>query len=324
MTTRATRIIGICAVAAAGLTALPAGARDGLPGYAGVKLCGACHKKTNEKIVTAQATTPHALALWAIAEQGDQRKVLGDFGAGPGFKSADAAWVLGKGNRAQAYLDAKLNALPKEWDVTDKSWDPGQTGDAKKSCLGCHTTGYDVASSQWSDEGVTCEACHGPGANHAKSSAADKKTTIGHPDALAPDRQAMICGRCHSRGKGADGLPFAAGFMPGDDLSKVFTLDADTELGGRNTQYNDLASGKHLAKGLACTTCHDPHGTSDIEHQLLKPADDLCAGCHPKDKLAGPQHAPAEDCVRCHMPKGAHRFEHPENVPAGTPHHHHG
>ncbi len=33
----------------------------------------------------------------------------------------------------------------------------------RKTCLKCHTTGYDEATGEYSEEGVTCEACHGPG-----------------------------------------------------------------------------------------------------------------------------------------------------------------
>lgn len=33
----------------------------------------------------------------------------------------------------------------------------------RKSCMKCHTTGYDEATGRYSEEGVTCEACHGPG-----------------------------------------------------------------------------------------------------------------------------------------------------------------
>jgi hypothetical protein len=33
----------------------------------------------------------------------------------------------------------------------------------RKSCLKCHTTGYDEATGKYSEEGVTCEACHGAG-----------------------------------------------------------------------------------------------------------------------------------------------------------------
>lgn len=35
------------------------------------------------------------------------------------------------------------------------------------SCLPCHTTGYDPASGEYVQRGVTCEGCHGPGAGYA-------------------------------------------------------------------------------------------------------------------------------------------------------------
>lgn len=33
----------------------------------------------------------------------------------------------------------------------------------RKTCLKCHTTGYDESTGKYSEEGVTCEACHGAG-----------------------------------------------------------------------------------------------------------------------------------------------------------------
>jgi len=33
----------------------------------------------------------------------------------------------------------------------------------RKTCLKCHTTGYDETTGKYSEEGVTCEACHGAG-----------------------------------------------------------------------------------------------------------------------------------------------------------------
>ena len=33
----------------------------------------------------------------------------------------------------------------------------------RKTCLKCHTTGYDETTGRYSEEGVTCEACHGAG-----------------------------------------------------------------------------------------------------------------------------------------------------------------
>jgi len=311
-----TTIIVLGAIAAVVALALPAAGREGLPGYGGVKLCSACHKATNPDIVAAQPKTPHASALWAIADQGDGQKVVGDFSANPGFKQADVAYVLGKGERGQAYIGSDFKLLPAEWNVRDKKWQPIAADDAKKACIACHTTGYDVSTGQWSDAGVTCEACHSPGANHARSS--DKKATIVNPKNLPPERQAMVCGHCHSRGKNPDGLPFAVGFVPGADLNQYFKLDATWDQGARNSQYNDLVSGKHLARGVICETCHDPHGVTAQPHLLRKPPDELCLGCHAAPTLTGAQHSPAKDCIRCHMIQGSHQFEKPKVMPQGT------
>lgn len=312
--TRVALVTALCVIA----VVTPAASRQGLAGYIGIKLCNACHRKTSEEIVSAFPRTGHASALWAIGDRDEQHRVLGDFSAKPGFTLKNVAWVVGKGVHVQGYLDPGFNALPQEWAVATKQWQPGQTGDAKKSCLGCHTTGYDVASGQWSDPGVTCEACHGPGANHMKSS--DKAAAIVRPQGLPPERQAMICGRCHAQGKNADGLPFAADHVPGEDLAQHFSLEAEAEPGARGSQYNDIVGGKHLKNGITCITCHDPHGASAVKtHQLRKPADELCTECHAATSLTGPQHVVPKDCMRCHMPQGSHRFESPQEVSAETP-----
>jgi predicted CXXCH cytochrome family protein len=306
--------IALCATAAVVALAMPAVGREGLPGYGGVKLCSACHKSTNADIVAAQPKTPHASAFWAVADQGEQQKIVGDFASASGFKQTDVAYVLGAGARAQAYIGSDFKVLPGEWNVHGKNWVAIPADDAKKNCIACHTTGYDVASGQWSDAGVTCEACHGPGANHARSS--DKKATIVNPKNLPPDRQAMICGHCHSRGKNPDGLPFAVGYVPGDDLNKFVKLDTAWDQGARNSQYNDLVTGKHFQHNITCMTCHDPHGVTTQPHQLLKSPDETCTQCHAADTLTGAQHSSAKDCVRCHMINGSHQFEKPQVVPA--------
>jgi predicted CXXCH cytochrome family protein len=66
--------------------------------------------------------------------------------------------------------------------------------------------------------------------------------------------------------------------------------------------------------GVACSTCHDVHGTAN-RAQLRKPADVLCLDCHGPNSPNGP-HAPTLEahthhkadspgsvCIECHMPK---------------------
>jgi len=52
-------------------------------------------------------------------------------------------------------------------------------------CLACHTTGYDLRTRTWEEDGITCAACHGPYPEN-------------HPNQPMPaDRSAELCGSCH-------------------------------------------------------------------------------------------------------------------------------
>ncbi len=72
----------------------------------------------------------------------------------------------------------------------------------RKTCLKCHTTGYDETTEEYSEEGVTCEACHGPGEVYAyfmeigKASEGQKIAKVG-----TYGSSYNVCGPCHhSRG----------------------------------------------------------------------------------------------------------------------------
>ena len=72
----------------------------------------------------------------------------------------------------------------------------------RKTCLKCHTTGYDEATGEYSEEGVTCEACHGPGETYSyfmeigKASEGQKIAKLG-----TYGTSYNACGPCHdSRG----------------------------------------------------------------------------------------------------------------------------
>lgn len=52
-------------------------------------------------------------------------------------------------------------------------------------CLSCHTTGFDLESGTWEQEGVTCAVCHFPVSEE-------------HPEAIMPtDISSRLCGTCH-------------------------------------------------------------------------------------------------------------------------------
>lgn len=283
--------------------------------YSGPKLCQACHQGTHPEIISKQAQSAHAGAMWPVEDEGGKNRILGDFSSSPPFPKDKIAYVLGTGRKYQSYIGADLRVLPAEWSVEKGSWRPREVVDATRDCLGCHTTGFDPKTQKWVAPGVTCEMCHGPGAAHVGSQ--DKKSTIVRLSTLAPERKAMVCGQCHASGRSKDGaFAFPVGYRPGDDLTAHFTLDATVGASVLNSQYNELVQGgKHMAAGTVCTTCHGAHGASgSLPSQLTAPTNDLCLACH-GGKLAGPQHEPAAlnsiTCDACHMPGGKHTFAAP-------------
>ncbi|NIM05241.1 MAG: hypothetical protein GTO55_04025 [Armatimonadetes bacterium] len=287
--------------------------------YMGPKMCIACHKATHADIIAASSKTAHSNAMWKIGDEGDGRRIVADFSKEAPFSREEVAYVLGTGRKYQSFLDKDLNLLPGEWIVKDKAWRARESVDAAKDCVGCHTTGFDPAARKWAALGVTCEMCHGPGSVHM--SAKDKKASIVRPQELDPQERAMICGQCHAVGKSKDGTyTFPHSYRPGEDLGQFFTLATEILKEAVNSQYNEFVhgGGKHLAAGTTCSTCHNPHGSTEgVQAQLRQPVNQLCLqeGCH-GGKLAGSQHSEKTlkmmSCTICHLPGGKHTFKAPK------------
>ncbi len=277
--------------------------------FKGSTTCKMCHKLMHKDLVAGFEKGGHVKAMAAVATEG---AAVTDIAASPSFKKEQVAFVFGKGIREQAYLDANYKVLPAKWDVKSKSWKPQEAGDGAAQCIGCHTTGYDPAKKTYNELGVTCEACHGPGSEHT---AGDTKAIL-HLKTLDKTKQSMVCGQCHSIGKDPTGkFAFPVGYRPGDDLTKCF-VDAKPTVTGRNQQYSEFIQSSKFKAGIGCTSCHDPHGKSGLEHQLIKPINELCLSCHAAKITDMKTHAPtaAADatCATCHMHGGEHFFNKPQ------------
>ncbi len=298
--------------------------------------CDQCHSARHNDIVKGYAKSAHASALIDVEES--PSKLKAKFAAGSPVKKEQIAYALGVGTVKQAYLDSKLMLIPGYWSAVDNKWvvtpsasvpkkpavakgvnksgkaaAPAASAkpvllDASKKCVGCHTTGYNPSTKVWDFAGVSCESCHGAGSNHVR---AGEKTQITNPTVLSKERQAMICGQCHSKGTDiSKTYAFPINFKPGDDLGKFF-IDAKPKTAGFNQQYSELVTSKHYTAGVICTSCHNPHGpVTGTTRQLIKPVIDLCTGCHKEQQLA--KHAPGSPagttCATCHMPEGVHTF----------------
>lgn len=184
----------------------------------------------------------------------------------------------------------------------------------EKNCMSCHALGVKidpttfkaqtVADPYFGDfdydgDGVAeelnigCETCHGPGSAHWDEGGRGKH--IVSPRLLTPEREAMVCGQCHSRPLGklktdspvdANGRMFVAGgsrdfFLEnhagGLDKSGNPKLDAtaadlwgdgatETSQGNHSKahhqQYTDFIRSKlykNATELMTCSSCHDPH-----------------------------------------------------------------
>ncbi|MDO8684329.1 MAG: cytochrome c3 family protein [Armatimonadota bacterium] len=277
--------------------------------YKGADGCKMCHQFKNKPIVEGHAKTAHAKALQDAAK--NPAAIVAVFEANAPIKKEQIKYVLGTGRVYQGYIGADMKTLPAEWNVKEKKWVATSAVDAAKQCIGCHVTGYDAAKATWAEDGVRCEACHGPGMAHASSG---DKTKILNPKSLAPDKKAMLCGQCHSKGTDTTKTyAFPVNYKAGEDLSKYF-IAANSATAGRNQQYSELKGSKHFANGVVCVTCHEPHGAGTTEpFQLRKPIIDTCLECHAvKDMKTHAPSAPAgSTCATCHMPGARHTFKKP-------------
>jgi predicted CXXCH cytochrome family protein len=231
-------------------------------------------------------------------------------------------------------------------------------------CAGCHLTGMQLGGSEasgWRARAVSdpngdydfdgdgrldeintgCESCHGPGSEHLE--ARTRGVRIVSPSLLTPERELMICGRCHSRPAGiaagateaplsASGAFARAGLRRGDFASGFTTrvdaratdLHPSGDSAQNHQQYTDFIRSGMYRNGrmlMTCSSCHDAHGDDANPHMLRKaPADNsACTDCHSAsaytaarghvERATGFIHDGTEErfftCTSCHMVRTA-------------------
>ena len=248
--------------------------------------------------------------------------------------------------------------------------EPARSFDAQ--CAGCHLTGMRLAGSEASgyhahavgdvsgdfdydgdgrreEINVGCESCHGPASEHVEAKV--RGVRIVSPSLLTPERELLVCGRCHSRPQGlaaggTDAPLSAGGSMPPAGLRRAelaagFTSRVDGEgsdfhpsgdARAHHAQYSEFL-GSTMARNdavlMTCTTCHDAHGSDQQPHELLRASDDnaACTGCHSAQQYRSPrmhvqrattfEHDASSDdqlfCTACHMVRTASSgARHPE------------
>lgn len=171
--------------------------------------------------------------------------------------------------------------------------------------------------------GLQCEACHGPGALHARNKKAASIVNFSAESKLPVEQRNQVCLGCH---QGSTRNAWHAGAHERAQLActschqmhqaRDAVLDKASEpavcLACHKQQRADLQkpSAHPVRQGrMACSDCHNPHGSS-AQAMLVKPTlNQTCYACHAEKR--GPllwEHAPvAEDCSLCHSAHGSVR-----------------
>jgi DmsE family decaheme c-type cytochrome len=172
---------------------------------------------------------------------------------------------------------------------------------------------------------LQCEGCHGPGANHSKKVRPGQKQApiinFGAKSMLSTEKQNQICLDCHQgnsrigwKGSAHDtaDIPCAGCHTTHAREDRVLTTTAQPEVcftchkKERADFYKPSVHPVRFGQ-LACSGCHNTHGSINTE-LLAKPTlNQTCYTCHAEKR--GPflwEHAPvAEECTLCHVPHGS-------------------
>jgi hypothetical protein len=250
-------------------------------------------------------------------------------------------YFLGSGKRGRTYLFETQGywfEIPINWYAKKQVWDmaPGYLN-AKEmplalpvdpGCLRCHASAAQPSLPQARNKyagvpflhgGITCEACHGNPEKHLASSGRETMLKLGD---LQPAQRDSICLNCHLEGQSAivhQGKRLVD-FKPGDsifDYASFFVHQAEAGSGGRATSQWEALLQSACKRGsgdkLTCTTCHDPHSTTDALNQDERIAfyRAKCLQCHGVSGSATASgaefvknhHPENADCASCHMPR---------------------
>jgi len=206
-------------------------------------------------------------------------------------------------------------------------------GDAK--CTKCHDEGdeYPVLSIGQTRHGVTadgrtptCTSCHGESDKHINKPEGVKERP--HPDVVFKGKSASesaainkSCLSCHEAGKRAhwsgskhesQNLACSNCHQVHTPHDKVLTKVTQPEVcfachKTERAQTHRISTHPLDAGKMACSDCHNPHGSTGPKLLVKESVNDTCYTCHAEKR--GPflwEHGPVtDDCTNCHTPHGS-------------------
>jgi predicted CXXCH cytochrome family protein len=177
-----------------------------------------------------------------------------------------------------------------DWVNLEKpAWDKERFGER---CAGCHATGVDAKTREFSAFGLDCYVCHGVvSLEHTKDTSVIWFSKKHHNDALSIT---SICAQCHLRSGRAEstGLPYANNFVAGDNLFQDYKVDF-AKAGDPSLNPGDrhvLANVRDVVLNggaTTCLSCHRVHEQSTAKHRLVLTGP-ICLECH---NATGPKKA---------------------------------
>lgn len=271
-------------------------------------------------------------------------EILGDFSSNSPlvhFKKDEIEFIIGN-KWEQVYarkIEGEYYPFTAKWLITTQKWiaykvDNWRETPFSKNCNGCHTTGFNPDTFEFSEYGVGCEACHGPGSQHVQ-----QKQQRTHPicsvchanDEPIEDHDIIVsvknsvCGQCHSRGQQfvdkehmQVSFQFPINYKPGEEIPADFqpvTQEQDTK--GEFWWANGLSKNRHQEFADFSVSSHSKaldllKSKHTADRGELK---DECLECHSADyRFAEEGKKPTIEtaqvgltCVVCHEPHGLDR-----------------
>ena len=213
------------------------------------------------------------------------------------------------------------------WSMCAIIWPQSVAAKTHEICFDCHeetvstfykTTYHGRAWAATGDEESGCESCHGSADIHQDDPGKETIITFGSASLQTPDEQSQRCLNCHKKWTkltfwemGAhqeNGVSCASCHGIHQSRSTVlqpticFNCHRDVRSDANKLSHHPIIEGK-----VACSDCHNPHGTPYKSMITAESTNQLCYACH-ADKR-GPwiwEHPPVEeDCTICHSPHGS-------------------
>ncbi len=236
---------------------------------------------------------------------------------------------------AGALFAPAAGAAPAPQAATQEQAAPAYTPTGANTCLLCHNTAkvkaiFSTKHSVASDPRTPfahrqCEACHGPGGQHIRPPAPGHKRTPvpffapNSPASVAQEnarcltchnnahriawhgsvhqRQGLACVSCHTIHAKHDPV-LSASTQP----KVCFQCHTGVRADFLKFSHHPVTTGQ-----LACSSCHNPHGSFGPDLLVGDTVNQTCYRCHASKR--GPflwEHPPVqENCTNCHRPHGS-------------------